>query len=239
MKFFRLASTFEGWMFASGCGNACVADHGILLWSQLRSIFPDNNVRKHEMQRNAKLLSAMEVSKAGRVRNDRIRNKLFPRPLQHRLLRVRVSPISSLKARSPAALHDLEYFSPTLANDSVFDGFHARHQAWVVDHEGHEGSWIATYAKELQPILLDELLKDWMCREAHAVVVGFFEDTAKRNKRLDVSSRTDNMHYQIERRWFESVLIGGRGLRNIFVWDWRKLFLPSYLAKMFLIFWRM
>jgi hypothetical protein len=64
-------------MFASGCGKASVGEYGILLEYEKVFVSRVNKefLREHQMQRNAKSLSTVYVSKAGRIRNDCICNE--------------------------------------------------------------------------------------------------------------------------------------------------------------------
>lgn len=91
--------------FAKGCGKACVADHGILpsSVSPAQTHIPKINSRKHHIQRNPKLLSAMNVGKARRIGNNRICDK---RPRRTRVDSESMRVVKEL--RRPASIPRLE-----------------------------------------------------------------------------------------------------------------------------------
>ena len=57
------ASTEEDWIFAKGCGNACVGDHGILVISAVIQEPREVDIRKHEMKRDAQFFGTMYMCK--------------------------------------------------------------------------------------------------------------------------------------------------------------------------------
>lgn len=119
----------------------------------------------------------------------------------------RSEPVSSFDTRPPAAHeHLLDTLAP-LCNLAALQSIDTRHQAGVLDHEGHELSGVAPDAEELEAILLDERLKGRMGGDADSVAVCVLEDLAEGDKGLDVTSRANNLDDDVELR--------GRGLTRL------------------------
>lgn len=104
------------------------------------------DLRKHHVQRDAELLGTMNMSEAGGVGNDGVCNKgsvsrvaVVRVPVADVGVRsFRPKAISGFEARSPATL---EHFSDILTPPSDVSFAHsveARHEAWILNHEGHE-----------------------------------------------------------------------------------------------------
>lgn len=114
--------------------------------------------------------------------------------------RSRTQPIPRLYAGSPAAHQDFLDALASLADLSALDGVEPRHEAWVLDHKGHELGRVAADAEELQAILLHKGLKRSMRGYANAVAVRLLEGLAEGHKRLDVAPRADNLDDDIQTR---------------------------------------
>lgn len=68
MKFVMVGSALEDCTLASGWGNCCVGDHGIL--AGLAMFAPmAKDLREHHMKRNAELLCNVQMTEARWIRN--------------------------------------------------------------------------------------------------------------------------------------------------------------------------
>lgn len=113
----------------------------------------------------------------------------------------RTEAVPWLDAGPPAPHEDLLHTAPSLAYFAGLECVKAWHESWVLDHEGHELGRVSPNTEELEPILLDKGLKCRVGGYANAVAVGFLEHFAKRNERLDVAARPDNLNDNVEPRW--------------------------------------
>lgn len=172
--------------------------------------------RKHHVQRNAQLLSHMDMSEARRVSDDCISNKrLAPiiqqiqrrrRQIQRALLlrsRRRAQTIARLDAGSPAPDQHVRDALATPRHLAALDGIEAGGEARMLDHEGHELGRVAADAEELEAILLHEGLKGGMCCYTDPMAVGISQHLAQGHKGLDISPRAHDLNHDIQ---------AGRGL---------------------------
>lgn len=74
----------------------------------------------------------------------------------------------------------------------------------MFDHEGHELGWVSSDIEELEIIFLDKFLKGRVGSYADSMTVCFLEDFSQGDKRLDITSRTDDLDDNVE--------LGRRGL---------------------------
>ncbi len=139
------------------------------------------------MKRHPQLLGDVNVRKARGISNDDIRDEWLVSRVTHHWGHVRrdifvsttearrgPKAVTGLDARSPASHNDLLYALSSLGDLPTPQRIHARHQARVFDHEGHEFSGIAPNGEEFQAILLDELLKCGVGSNSNAMAIGIF-----------------------------------------------------------------
>ncbi len=68
-----------------------------------------------------------------------------------------------LDAGIPTSLKHFRDHGPLFPNVTLAHTFHARDDARILDHVGHELFWIAANGKEFQPSFCDEVLEDIVC----------------------------------------------------------------------------
>lgn len=152
----------------------------------------------------------MNVSEAGRVRNDGIGHKGQVGIISWQILgRVEgiafgvrlwrgTETISSFNTRPPAAKEHSRNPFTAFANFTALDSIESRHEARMLDHEGHQLGWVSSNTEKLEPILLDKTLEGRVGCDAHAMTVRVLQDLAKGDEGLDVATGTDNLNHDVE-----------------------------------------
>lgn len=155
----------------------------------------------------------MNMRKAGRVRNDGVRDKGDTRPS------IRLS------TRPPAAVEHLGNHLPLLLDISGFEALHARYKPRIPDHIRHQVGRVAADGVEFQLRIAHEAFKDIVCCQTHPVTV-FLETIPQSYKRLYVAATTDYLYQDVElggkvvRMWRQGCFLRGgfrtRGLQRLF-----------------------
>jgi hypothetical protein len=168
------------------------------------------------MQWDPKLLCAMNMSEAWRIRNDGIGDEWLTGQViaakdatfatawvQSLVVRnFNACAIACFKAGSPTPSNDFVHALAPLANVSATKGIFSWHEPRILDHESHELCWIAPDAEKLQAIFFDKTPKRWVCREAYTMTVGFLQDLTESNERLNIAARAYNVDDDIHwGRW--------------------------------------
>ncbi len=154
----------------------------------------------------------MDVGEARGVRNDSVGHERPDArcPGKHEaLIDGFVSPVlgrsdahavAGLDAGAPASHEDLLDLLAAALDVAALEGVQARHQAGVLDHEGHQLSWVSADVEELEPVLLDKRFEVGMGGHSHAVAVCVAEDLAQGDEGLDIASRPDDLDDHIQAR---------------------------------------
>jgi len=125
------------------------------------------------MQRNAKPLSTMYVSKAGRIRNDRIRNERYFPCIS--TVEPGGSSVPWLNARSPTSFQNLIYILPLSLYVTAVESFIGGKKTRIPNHERHEFFWIASYVEEFQFVLLDKIFEYGMRSNPDSMAKGVLQ----------------------------------------------------------------
>lgn len=140
---------------------------------------------KHQMNRNPQYLSAMNMGKTRRVRDDRICDKRF---LREWII---------LDTRFPASIQHFSYHDLLFLNLAITQCFHLWDQSWILDHVCHELCWISANREELQERVAHEIGKDIVRRDAYPMAVAL-QCIPQCNEGLDVSTTAHNLNYDVE-----------------------------------------
>lgn len=140
---------------------------------------------EHEMQRDPQRLRAVDVRKAGRVRDDGLGHKGAAGQGVGR------------DTRAPAALEHLGHHPPLLLDVTGAQALHARDEPRVLHHVRHQVRGIAADGEELQPRRAHKVTEDAMRSDSHPVAVAE-ELAAEGDKGLDIAAASNHLDDDVE-----------------------------------------